>query len=165
VTGKSDTEDLAARLDVLAGVRVLVVGDVMLDRFVAGRVERISPEAPVPVLRVEDDRTVLGGAGNVLRNLRALGARGTLVAVTGEDPAGGEVERLVAAEGAADSRLLAVPGRATTIKERYIADGQQLLRADRESRYDVPEATTRALVEAVRAALPEAAALVISDFG
>ena len=165
MTGKSDTGDLTARLEALAGVRVLVVGDVMLDRFVAGRVERISPEAPVPVLRVEDDRTVLGGAGNVLRNLTALGARGTLVAVSGEDPAAGEVERLVAAEGAVDSRLLTVPGRRTTIKERYIADGQQLLRADREPRHDVPEATARALVEAVRATLPEAAALVISDYG
>ena len=165
MTGRSDTEDLAARFDVLAGVSVLVVGDVMLDRFVTGNVERISPEAPVPVLWVEGDRTVLGGAGNVLRNLTALGARGTLLAVTGEDQAAGEVERLVAAEGAVDSRLLTVPDRPTTIKERYIADGQQLLRADRESRQDVPEATARALVEAVRAALPEAASLLLSDYG
>jgi D-beta-D-heptose 7-phosphate kinase/D-beta-D-heptose 1-phosphate adenosyltransferase len=163
--GRGGTGGLDGRLDALAGVRVLVVGDVMLDRFVAGGVARVSPEAPVPVLRVESDRTGLGGAGNVLRNVTALGAVGTLVAVTGEDPAAGEVERLVAAEGAADSRLFREPGRTTTIKERYIAEGRQLLRVDRESPHDVPRATARALVESVRAALAAAAALVISDYG
>jgi D-beta-D-heptose 7-phosphate kinase/D-beta-D-heptose 1-phosphate adenosyltransferase len=165
VTGTTNNEDLAAQLGGLAGVRVLVVGDVMLDRFVAGRVERISPEGPVPVLRVEHEQAVLGGAGNVLRNLNALGAEAMLLAVTGDDPAGREVERLVAAEDGEGSRLLVVPARATTIKERYIAGGQQLLRADRETGDRIPEATARALAEAARAALPGAAALVLSDYG
>ncbi len=163
------TMDLITQLDTLAGARVLVVGDVMLDRFVTGKVERISPEGPIPILRVEREADMLGGAGNVLRNLTALGVRGDLIAVVGDDPAGRAVADLVAREsagdGAGDVHLLVAPGRATTIKERYIAGGQQLLRADREARGDPPEAVISELVEAVRAALPGAGALVLSDYG
>jgi len=86
--------DLAGVLDRLAGVRVLVLGDIMLDRFVYGSVDRISPEAPIPVLRIARETAMLGGAGNVLRNLAALGVRPHGVAVVGEDAAGAEVESL-----------------------------------------------------------------------
>lgn len=156
---------LAERLELLAGARVLVVGDAMLDRFITGTVERVSPEGPVPVLRVTQERTALGGAGNVLRNLNALGAAGVLLAAAGDDPAGRELESLVAEQGAAGSRILVVPGRATTVKERYIAGGQQLLRADRETRDPLPAAAARTFFQAARAALPDAAALVVSDYG
>ena len=159
------TTDIIKQLDALAGAHVLVVGDVMLDRFVTGRVERISPEGPIPVLRVEREADMLGGAGNVLRNLTALGARGDLITVVGDDPAGRAVAELVAQDGAGDSRLLVAPGRATTIKERYIAGGQQLLRADREAQGGLAEPVISELVAAVRAALPRAGALVLSDYG
>jgi D-beta-D-heptose 7-phosphate kinase/D-beta-D-heptose 1-phosphate adenosyltransferase len=159
------SEGATDRLDLLAGARVLVVGDVMLDRFVTGTVERVSPEGPVPVLRVAQQRTTLGGAGNVLRNLSALGATGVLLAAAGDDPAGREIEKLAAEQGAAGSRILVVPGRATTVKERYVAGGQQLLRADRETTEELPQATACALFEAARAALPGVGALVVSDYG
>ncbi len=163
------TTDLIKQLDALAGGRVVVVGDVMLDRFVTGKVERISPEGPIPVLRVDREADMLGGAGNVLRNLTALGAQGDLIAVVGDDPAGRAIADLVAQDGAQDgaggSRLLIAADRATTIKERYIAGGQQLLRADREARGDLPEPVISGLVEAVQAALPGAGALVLSDYG
>jgi D-beta-D-heptose 7-phosphate kinase/D-beta-D-heptose 1-phosphate adenosyltransferase len=165
VTGRAASEGLADRLDLLAGVRVLVVGDVMLDRFVTGTVDRVSPEGPVPVLRVAQERTALGGAGNVLRNLSALGAAGVLLAAAGDDAAGREVERLAAEQGAEGSRILSVAGRATTVKQRYLAGGQQLLRADRETTDALPEAAARALLEAARAALPGVRALVVSDYG
>lgn len=165
MTGKAAPEDLAERLHLLTGARVLVMGDVMLDRFIDGTVERVSPEGPVPVLRVARERTALGGAGNVLRNLGALGAAGVLLAAVGDDPAGREVEGLAAEQGAAGSRILSVPGRATTVKQRYLAAGRQLLRADRETTDALPEDAARALLEAARAALSRVGAVVISDYG
>ncbi|MCH8999032.1 MAG: D-glycero-beta-D-manno-heptose-7-phosphate kinase, partial [Proteobacteria bacterium] len=157
--------ELASRLEALAGARVLVVGDVMLDRFVYGTVERISPEAPIPVLRIEREAAMLGGAGNVLRNLAALGVATDLVAVVGDDAAGREVQALALAETADGCRLLVHQGRPTTIKERYIAAGQQLLRTDREAAQPLAPETAGALVAAARAALADAGALVLSDYG
>jgi D-beta-D-heptose 7-phosphate kinase/D-beta-D-heptose 1-phosphate adenosyltransferase len=161
----SDGADLAALLPRLAGARVLVVGDVMLDRFVYGAVERISPEAPIPVLRIEREATMLGGAGNVLRNLAALGAEPAFVAVVGDDPAGREVQRLVAEVAGGAGHLLLDRGRRSTIKERYVAGGQQLLRADRESDGALTPALAEALLAAAEALLPRVAVLVLSDYG
>ena len=161
----SPPADSAGDLDALAGARVLVVGDIMLDRFVTGTVERISPEGPVPVLRVGRETATLGGAGNVLRGLKALGAEARVIAVVGDDAAGQEVQRLLASEGDDSSSLLVFRGRATTLKERFIAGAQQLLRADREADEALPEAAGRELLEAAHAALPDAAALVLSDYG
>ncbi|MEM7225316.1 MAG: D-glycero-beta-D-manno-heptose-7-phosphate kinase [Pseudomonadota bacterium] len=154
--------DLAAQLEALGAARVLVVGDVMLDRFVAGAVERISPEGPIPVLRVEQENAMLGGAGNVQRNLAALGLETDLIAAVGDDPAGREVANLL---GDQAQGLFTVPGRATTIKERFLAGGQQLLRVDRETARDLPEETAGELIERVTARLPEIGALVLSDYG
>ncbi|HEY9536253.1 MAG TPA: bifunctional heptose 7-phosphate kinase/heptose 1-phosphate adenyltransferase, partial [Kiloniellaceae bacterium] len=131
LTAALGRSDLARAVERLAGVPVLVLGDIMLDRFVYGTVERISPEAPIPVLRIAEETAMLGGAGNVLRNLAALGARPQGIAVIGEDAAGAEVEALARAcvapaGGTVD--LLRSPARATTLKDRFIAAGQQLLR-------------------------------------
>ncbi len=161
----TENAELASRLEALSGARVLVVGDVMLDRFVYGEVERISPEGPIPVLRIEREAAMLGGAGNVLRNLAALGVATDLVAVVGDDAAGGEVQALAVEDAGDGCRLLVQVGRPTTIKERYIAAGQQLLRADRESARPLAPATARELVAAALAALPDAGALVLSDYG
>ncbi|HTQ32898.1 MAG TPA: PfkB family carbohydrate kinase [Stellaceae bacterium] len=120
-------------IDQLRNARVLCVGDVMLDHYVFGEVDRLSPEAPVPVLVVDSETHSLGGAGNVLRNLAALGASVSFVSVVGNDDAGREVQNLLAALGSAEIHVLVQPQRKTTVKTRFIAVNQHLLRADRES--------------------------------
>jgi D-beta-D-heptose 7-phosphate kinase / D-beta-D-heptose 1-phosphate adenosyltransferase len=119
-------------IDRLRAARVLCIGDVMLDHYVYGEVGRVSPEAPVPVLAVDSETRSLGGAGNVLRNLAALGAGISFVSVVGNDEAGREVQNLLAALDSAEIHVLVQPQRKTTVKTRFIAS-QHLLRADWES--------------------------------
>lgn len=163
----SEPADLLALVDRLDGAAVMVVGDIMLDRFLYGAVDRVSPEAPIPVLRLEREVTMLGGAGNVLRNLSAVGAKTVFFAVVGEDAAGQEVRQLVERESSDPAliHLLADCARATTIKERYIATGQQLLRADRETSFEVAQATRDTLVSEAEKALEGVGALILSDYG
>ncbi|MGH6948127.1 MAG: D-glycero-beta-D-manno-heptose-7-phosphate kinase [Kiloniellales bacterium] len=156
---------LATHLPALAAAKVLVLGDLMLDRYRYGSVERISPEAPIPVIRLERETRMLGGAGNVLRNLAALSVEASLVALIGDDPAGAEVAALVEAEGPGRARLVAEAGRPTSIKERTIAGTQQLLRADREAVARPSAATAEALQAAAEAVLPSVGALILSDYG
>lgn len=158
-----DGADLADRLPAVAGAPVLVVGDVMLDRYVEGTVERVSPEAPIPVLRIERELTRLGGAGNVVANLAALGAQASFVGVVGDDAAGEEATSRLQ-EAAPGARVLVTEGRPTTVKQRYIAGGQQLLRADREHAEPLPESSVESLVAAARVAMEGAAAVVLSDY-
>lgn len=120
-------------IDRLQQARVLCIGDVMLDHYVYGEVGRLSPEAPVPVLGVDSETYTLGGAGNVLRNLAALGAGMSFVSVVGNDDAGREVQNLLAALDGAEIHVLVQPERKTTLKTRFIAINQHLLRVDRES--------------------------------
>ncbi len=155
----TDTAALAALVSRFAGVRVTVVGDVMLDRYVYGDVDRISPEAPIPVLRIRRESAMLGGAGNVARNLAALGAKPRLVGVIGDDAAGREIETLCGRDGI-ECRLVREPGRETTLKTRYVSGSQQLLRADSET-----TAKTRATDALVAAAKDGAEAIVFSDYG
>ncbi|TQV76383.1 D-glycero-beta-D-manno-heptose-7-phosphate kinase [Denitrobaculum tricleocarpae] len=159
--------DLLALVDRLDGAAVMVVGDVMLDRFLYGAVDRVSPEAPIPVLRLEREVTMLGGAGNVLRNLSAVGAKTLFFAVVGQDAAGQEVRQLVERESADPGwiHLLADEARTTTIKERYIATGQQLLRADRETSFEMAQATKEKLLAEAEEALKDVGALILSDYG
>ncbi len=154
----------AALLRSMRGRRVFVLGDVMLDEFVWGRVSRISPEAPVPVVQVTGQSFHLGGAGNVAANVRALGGGAVLAGVVGRDAAGGRVREALAAAGV-DSRLVEVGrDRPTTVKTRIVAHGQQVVRADREDAADVPAGAEAALVERVRRELASCGALVISDY-
>src|SRR5512143_166940 len=113
-------------IDELDKARVLVIGDVMLDRFVYGSVARISPEAPVPVLRTSDVEPVLGGAGNVVRNIIALGAQASFISVIGDDREGREIEEMLAGIARLNSRLIVEEKRTTTVKTRYIAERQQV---------------------------------------
>ena len=156
--------DLAALVPRIAGARVVCVGDVMLDRFVYGHVERISPEAPIPVLSIERDLSMLGGAGNVVRNLIGLGASAEFVSVVGKDAAGREVMELVGDLEGVDSHLLSETKRETTIKTRYVAGSQQLLRADRETITEIASPTADDIVRIVASALDDAAVLVLSDY-
>ena len=155
---------LASWLEAMRDCHVLCVGDVMLDRYEYGAVARISPEAPIPVVRIEGDELMLGGAGNVVRNVTALGGAATLVSVRGDDPAGTELAQLLAAESRLDARVTVESGRITTIKTRYIADGQQLLRADRETARPVARATENAARKATAEAVERAGVVVLSDY-
>ena len=162
MTANMDLSGLLARLQT---ARVLVVGDIMLDRYYYGSVERISPEGPIPVLKIEREAAMLGGAGNVARNLASLGADCRLITVVGDDPAGAEVKSLVSDLASVTASFLLELRRSTSIKDRYLAAGQQLLRVDREVTRHLEKGTGRALMAAVEAALPDAAVLVLSDYG
>src|SRR6516162_1521725 len=133
--GETADGTVASLIPLFVGRTVLVLGDVMLDRYVSGEVSRISPEAPIPVLRVTAARASLGGAANVAHNVAALGARAILMGVIGTDDAGAEIERLVAAAGeSVDARLCAIPQRRTTVKTRFTTRSMhQLLRVDDET--------------------------------
>jgi D-beta-D-heptose 7-phosphate kinase/D-beta-D-heptose 1-phosphate adenosyltransferase len=147
--------------------RVVVVGDLLVDRYVTGRVDRLSPEAPVPVLAVESDERRLGGAGSVAHDLAVLGARATLVGVLGEDA---EAETFRAAARGAGIALEAVVdgARPTSLKTRHLAHThstpQQVLRVDREVTRDVEGAVERSLLAALDRALAGADAALVSDY-
>lgn len=146
----------------LSSVRLLIVGDVMLDRYWFGDVSRISPEAPVPVVKVERCEERPGGAANVARNAAALGARVALLSLVGKDEAGESLARLVA-EGGIDASLHVDEGVSTTVKLRVIGRQQQLLRIDFENRpsHEVLRAKLKEFAER----LPECDAVVFSDYG
>ena len=146
----------------LSGVRLLIVGDVMLDRYWFGEVSRISPEAPVPVVKVERSEERPGGAANVARNAAALGARVALLALVGDDEAGVSLQRL-AQEGGVDASLHIDPGVTTTVKLRVIGRQQQLLRIDFET-MPSHEALRAKLAEFSRR-LQDCDAVVFSDYG
>lgn len=161
----SDVSSLTAVVEAMRGVRVLCIGDAMLDRFVYGDVERISPEAPIPVVRIKREAAMLGGAGNVVRNLVALGAATVFVSVVGDDDAGRDVGRLIGELDSVDPCLVVESGRQTTIKTRYVAGAQQLLRADRETSAPIGAETARRLVQMVEVVLPKVDIVILSDYG
>ncbi|MDP7540334.1 MAG: PfkB family carbohydrate kinase, partial [Alphaproteobacteria bacterium] len=117
----SDLTGLAEHVEQLAGASVLCIGDLMLDRFIYGEVSRISPEAPVPVMRVESELAMPGGAGNVARNLISLGASCTFLSLLGRDTVGRELAAMIGAEPRIEAYLLTDPERVSTIKSRYLA--------------------------------------------
>ncbi len=148
----------------MQGRRVVVIGDVMIDEWIWGRVSRISPEAPVPVVAVHDHSFTLGGSGNVASNLRALGARVSLVAVVGSDGEGERVRALLTDIACDASGVRAVDDRPTTRKTRVVAHNQQVVRADWESTAPLRDADRAALVVAVQRAIDGADAVVLSDY-
>jgi D-beta-D-heptose 7-phosphate kinase/D-beta-D-heptose 1-phosphate adenosyltransferase len=143
---------------------VLVLGDVMLDEFVWGDVTRISPEAPVPVVDVRRESMHLGGAANVLANLVALGARGAVVGVVGNDAAGRKLQTGLRDLGVQDQYLLVDESRPSTTKTRIIAHNQLVVRADRESRNPVTGKLEEKIVSCLKDALKQADAFVVSDY-
>ncbi|MDO9695305.1 MAG: D-glycero-beta-D-manno-heptose-7-phosphate kinase [Candidatus Latescibacteria bacterium] len=153
-----------AILDRLAGLRLAVVGDAMLDRFLWGEVDRISPEAPVPVVRLRRETDKLGGAANVAANMRALGADVTLVAVSGIGATARRLAALLAESGIPDDGLLRLAGRRTTLKTRIIAHSQQIVRADVESDEPLEPQSLATLAESVRRLGPFDG-IVLSDYG
>ena len=146
------------------GKTVIVVGDLMLDRFVYGRVSRISPEAPIPVVEVTRETAMPGGAANVAHNVAALGGRAVLLGVVGDDERGAVLVREIERLGIDAAGVVAVPGRTTTVKTRIIAQHQQVVRVDREETGPVPEAVRGALLKSIEAEASKGGALVVSDY-
>jgi D-beta-D-heptose 7-phosphate kinase / D-beta-D-heptose 1-phosphate adenosyltransferase len=144
---------------------ILCVGDVMLDRFLHGEIERISPEAPVPVIHLRETREMLGGAGNVASNIASLGATAVLVGLAGADEAGAKLRAIVQARGAILSALVETTHRPTICKTRFVAGRQQVVRADDESRAPLHPDEEAALIDALTAHLPAAHAVIFSDYG
>ncbi|MBL28601.1 MAG: bifunctional heptose 7-phosphate kinase/heptose 1-phosphate adenyltransferase [Rhodospirillaceae bacterium] len=157
--------DLASSVERLAEGRVLCIGDLMLDRFVSGAVERISPEAPIPVLRVEAEDVMLGGAGNVVRNLLSLGGSCRFVSVVGEDADGDRLTAMLEGEGRVMPHLLRDPARRSTVKTRFVADGQQLLRTDSEAALPLSDELAARAAERIAGFAEGAGAVVLSDYG
>jgi D-beta-D-heptose 7-phosphate kinase/D-beta-D-heptose 1-phosphate adenosyltransferase len=152
-------------IDHFARVRLLVIGDVVLDEYVWGEVDRVSPEAPVPVVHVRDETVVLGGAANAVRNVVALGGAAECCALVGDDSAGRRLVELLKDLGVSPDGVVAVPGRPTTRKTRVIARTQQIVRYDRETDAPPPPAAHRRLLAAVAAALPRVSGVVCEDYG
>ncbi|MFP6856352.1 MAG: PfkB family carbohydrate kinase [Roseibacillus sp.] len=158
------SHSLAAYLPRFAEIRLLCVGDLMLDRFVAGEVSRISPEAPIPIFQVGRETSMLGGAGNVVRNATALGASASFIAVVGDDPVGRELTAMVGNEPRVEPYLLVERGRQSTVKTRYIARAQQMLRADSETLRPITDHTADEIIRVATEVMAGCDAVVISDY-
>ena len=144
--------------------KILVLGDVMLDRYIVGDVQRISPEAPIPVLRQVDDYGRAGGAANVAANIAALGRDVILVGVIGRDADGDALAHALSGVEGLEADLVVAPGRQTTCKTRVVAGAQQIVRVDREVTMPLPEADAAQVLARFRDALSEAGLLILSDY-
>jgi D-beta-D-heptose 7-phosphate kinase/D-beta-D-heptose 1-phosphate adenosyltransferase len=154
---------LSALLAAAPRTRIAIIGDAMLDVYLRGDVERISPEAPVPVVRVRERRDALGGAANVAQNVAALGAATELVAAIGDDLAGAHLRSELERLGGLSTGLVLV-ARPTTTKTRVVARSQQLLRFDEEEDTDLRGADADALADAALQAVDAADAVVLEDY-
>ncbi|MBI4061795.1 MAG: D-glycero-beta-D-manno-heptose-7-phosphate kinase [Elusimicrobia bacterium] len=164
-TSLAERRELLRTIDRFAGRRVLVIGDLMLDQYVRGAVGRISPEAPVPVVRVTDDSCIPGGAGNVVNNLAALGARVRVLGVIGEDEAGRRLMEHFRGRRVDVGGVRVDAMRQTTQKCRVIAERQQVVRFDRETSGPLSHASESLLLESLDESLPQAEAVILSDYG
>lgn len=151
-------------LDAFSSARILCVGDVMLDWFIRGKISRISPEAPVPVFQREEEVAVLGGAGNVVRNLEALGAFTTFISVVGKDEEGTCVHNLLKALPKVTASLLVDESRMTTTKTRFIAGGQQVLRADKERPFPLTNSLENELLKQFKSHIASHDLVILSDY-
>ena len=161
----NDLTSLISCVDKLHKGRVLCIGDVMLDRFVYGNVERISPEAPIPVFQILSDAVMLGGAGNVARNIAGLGGKTRFISVIGNDQAGRQLTTQIGKLENLDARLITDSNRKTSIKTRYIASGQQMMRADEETISPIGADIKKMVLEAALLGLEDFSALVLADYG
>lgn len=128
---------------------ILVIGDVMIDSYLWGKVDRISPEAPVPVVALHNRENRMGGAANVALNVQSLGARPLLCAVIGDDESGGAFLKLMKEQQLDTSAIISIPGRITTTKHRVIGNNMQMLRVDHETTHELEEAATHMLLDKI----------------
>ncbi len=156
---------LVAAVKRLSRTSLLVIGDVMMDRYIYGHVSRISSEAPVPILMVEREVAMPGGAGNVVRNLTALGAAIALVSVVGDDQSGSDLTGLIGGQPGVEPWLLVQGGRVTTRKTRFVAKGQQILRTDREESTPIQQKLAERMLRIAIDAMVATSVTLISDYG
>lgn len=147
-----------------ASCRIVVVGDIMLDRYIYGHSDRISPEAPVPVLKVEREEARIGGAGTVIRNIASLGGGSVLVSAIGGDASGNEITRLVGQLPNTDAYLITENGRTTTVKTRHLAGHHQIARVDSEDTGPLTIETRTQIIAAAESEIAECDVVVISDY-
>lgn len=159
------SQNLHRAVTAFSGVTVLVVGDLILDRFINGVIERISPEAPIPVLHGRDETLALGGAGNVVSNIVSLGGKAVCVSVAGDDAAGGHIVRLLGERGVDGGGVVRTPSRMTSAKSRFSALNQQVLRFDEEEIRGLDASERAVLIERFRAGLALADIVILSDYG
>ena len=159
-----DHRSLLALLDRFSETRILVMGDVMLDRFVYGTVERISPEAPIPVLSIDAQADMPGGAANVARNVASMGAHATIAGVVGDDQWAQDLQAQLTLLPKIEARFITDPSRSTTLKTRFIANRQQIMRADREQCSPLSSQLAEQLLVVYRKALADADLVVLSDY-
>ncbi|MGE4352062.1 MAG: D-glycero-beta-D-manno-heptose-7-phosphate kinase [Bdellovibrionales bacterium] len=155
---------LRPQLEKIKEHSVLCIGDIMLDRFVYGHVERISPEAPIPVLRLEREEISLGGCGNVVQNIVTLGGHVDILSVIGHDQAGYDLSEQISGMEQVVSYLITDNARPTTIKTRFVADGQQLLRSDREVSHALSDSIEEQMLVRIRNALTACDIIILSDY-
>jgi D-beta-D-heptose 7-phosphate kinase/D-beta-D-heptose 1-phosphate adenosyltransferase len=157
-------ERMIELLDRMKSRQIVVVGDVMLDRYLVGDTDRLSPEAPVPVVTIRETRSALGGAANVAANVAAIGATCRLVGVVGDDPHGTDLRTELAAAQLDDRFLVTVSGRPTTTKSRVLARGQQVVRIDEEVEHPVAEDDEERMIARAIAVLADADAVILEDY-
>jgi len=145
--------------------KVLVVGDLILDRFIWGTVKRISPEAPVPVVKISSESTMMGGASNVANNIRALGATALITGIVGDDIAGSEFLQLLKQHGMNSDGIILNKKRPTIVKTRIIAQHQQVVRTDKEFVDNIKSAEAKKILTYIKSNVREISAIVISDYG
>ncbi len=160
-----DSRVLCEGIDRFSHCRVLVVGDIIMDEFIWGRVERISPEAPVPVVQVDRESLMMGGAGNVVSNIIALGGQAVLAGVIGNDAMGRELVRMIRRMNSPTHGIVVEDQRPTTIKTRVVAHSQQVVRVDRERCRPVTEDTVEQILAVLKQQLSSVAAIVVADYG
>ncbi len=161
----NERKQLNNYIDRFSSTRTLVVGDIVLDHYIWGKVSRISPEAPVPVVNVSRENLLLGGATNVVNNIHALGGVVSVCGVIGRDEAGGQLQHLLRAQGIPTDGLIVEPGRPTTIKTRIIAHSQQVVRFDRETNSKIEKDTHQRIFDFFKQKVTEGIdAVVLSDY-
>jgi len=147
-----------------AGKTILVVGDVMLDEYIWGEVERISPEAPVPVMRVKNETWVPGGAANVSHNISSLGGRSVIAGVIGDDSSGRKLSALLAENGIDARGLMIDPGRPTVTKSRILAGHQQIVRVDREVTHDLSDSLRANILKSIGEMIDDIDGIILEDY-
>lgn len=145
-------------------IKTIVIGDIMMDRFIWGKVSRISPEAPIPVVDVQKESMMLGGAGNVASNLISLGAQVLLCGVVGHDATGKDIKNELKRRGCTGEGIIFEKNRPTTVKTRVVAHGQQVVRFDREHRAEIKEDTADQILSFVQGNLSDTDAVIVSDY-
>ena len=160
-----NNEDMLGLVDKFPECRILVVGDVMLDRYVAGSVDRISPEAPVPVVVVRREHATLGGAGNVALNIATLSGRAVMAGFVGDDAAAGEVRDIMTTHGIGMETLCADATLRTTVKMRVLAERQQVVRIDYEAPSELPADVEARFCRQLADTIPTVDGVIIEDYG